>query len=95
MTRTSDKETGSTTVLYDPQDILNSVVEMLSVVKYRIDTCADYNTPSSHITLKPITIDKVALDHNPAAILTSPLIFGRCQRLGLCNNRILTSHDVF
>jgi len=53
-TTPSYKDIERTKVLYDPQDILNSAVEMLSRVKYRIDTCADYNAPSSHITLKTI-----------------------------------------
>ena len=44
----------TTIVLYDPEDIMKSALQLFSQVKERIDVCADYKAPSSHYTIKPL-----------------------------------------
>ena len=41
-------------VLYDPNEILESAIQLFSNVKRKIDICADYKAPSSHYHLKPV-----------------------------------------
>jgi signal transduction histidine kinase len=44
----------TTIVLYDPENIMKSALQLFSQVKERIDVCADYKAPSSHYTIKPL-----------------------------------------
>jgi len=44
----------TTIVLYDPENIMKSALQLFSQVKERIDVCADYKAPSSHHTIKPL-----------------------------------------
>ncbi len=44
----------TTTVLYNPEDIMKSALQLFSQVKERIDVCADYKAPSSHYNIKLI-----------------------------------------
>jgi two-component system sensor histidine kinase VicK len=44
----------TTTILYNPEEIMKSALQLFSQVKERIDVCADYKAPSSHYTIKAI-----------------------------------------